>query len=146
MMKRLMTATLAVVTLGGLVTVATAQPGWGPMMGGPGGGAMAGRMAMMQGRMGQGGGPCAGMAAAAGTPATAAPAAAVTEDQAKALATDYAAKHFAGYTVERVLPFQGRFHTMYQVELKGPKGETRALHVTPWGGVRPFAAPFAASR
>jgi len=37
-----------------------------------------------------------------------------------------------------VLPFTGHMGTAYQAELKGPKGETRVLHVTPWGGVRPF--------
>lgn len=143
-MKRLMSVTMAVVLVGGLATIAMAQPGWGPMMSGSGGGPMAGRMAFMQGRMGAGGGPCAGMAAATAGAAT--PDAAVTEEKAKSLATEYAAKYFQGYTVERVLPFQGRLHTMYQVELKGPKGETRTLHVTPWGGVRPFATPFAAAQ
>jgi hypothetical protein len=27
---------------------------------------------------------------------------------------------------------------MYSVELKGPKGESRTLHITPFGGVMPF--------
>ena len=62
----------------------------------------------------------------------------------KELATGYAEKYFKGYTVERVLPFAGRMGTAYQVELKGPKGETRILHVNPWGGVRPFG-PLAAT-
>ena len=51
----------------------------------------------------------------------------------------------AGATVERVLPSTGMRHTMYTVELKGPKGEVRTLHVTPWGGVRPFG-PVASAR
>jgi hypothetical protein len=97
-------------------------------------------MAMMQGRMAMmpapgammGPGACAGAGAMAG-----AAAAVVDQEKATALATEYAAKHLKGYAVERVLPFEGRFHTAYQVELKGPAGETRALHVTPWGGVRP---------
>lgn len=85
-----------------------------------------------------GGAPCAawGAQAAASEP--------VTEEKARALATEYAATYFKDYTVERVLPFQGRFRTAYQVELKGPKGETRVLHVNPWGQVRPFG-PLAAA-
>jgi len=156
-MKRMVSVTLGMVLVAGLTGVALAQgwgpgagrmmgPGGGPMMG-PGGGPMAGRMAMMQARAGAGAG-CPGWGAATATPDAegAAPAATpVTEEKAKALATEYAAKYFAGYTVERVLPVQGRVYTMYQVELKGPKGETRALHVNPWGGVRPFAAPFTAT-
>jgi hypothetical protein len=139
-MKRLVSVTVAVVMLGGLAAAAAAQPGWGSMMAGPGFGPMGARMAAMPGRMGAGRGPCAGVAA--GAPATPDATAPVTEDKAKALATDYAAKYFKGYTVERVVPFQGRFQTAWQVELKGPKGDTRILHVNPWGGVRPFG-PFA---
>ena len=39
-----------------------------------------------------------------------------------------------------VLPFTGMHYnfTMYQAELKGPKGEVRALHINPWGQVMPF--------
>ncbi|MBI1736213.1 MAG: hypothetical protein HYR51_13655 [Candidatus Rokubacteria bacterium] len=132
-MKRLVAGVTIAVVVGGLAAVAMAQSGWGPMMGGgPGGG----RFAAMQGRMGGGYGPGAGCPGFAGDAA----ASAVNEEQATALANEYTAKHFKGYTVERVLPFQGRLHTAYQVELKGPSGETRTLHVTPWGGVRPFAA------
>jgi hypothetical protein len=65
----------------------------------------------------------------------------VTEDKAKELASAYAGKYLPGFTVERVLPFSGRFRTMYQVELKGPGGETRLLHVNPWGVVHPFGGP-----
>jgi hypothetical protein len=32
---------------------------------------------------------------------------------------------------------------MYTIELKGPKGETRTLHVNPWGNVIPFGGPLA---
>lgn len=144
-MKRLMSVAIAVVMLGGLATIVMAQPGWGPMMSGPGGGPMAARWATMQGRMGAGWGPCAGLAGATAAPGAPDATAPVTEEKAKVLATEYAAKYFTGYTVERVLPFQGRIHTMYQVELKGPKGDTRILHVTPWGAVRPFGAPLAAA-
>jgi hypothetical protein len=84
------------------------------------------------------------MAGVTGTTGAPEATATVTEDKAKELATAYAATYFKGYTIERVLPFQGRFHTAYQVELKGPNGEKRVLHVNPWGGVRPFG-PLAAS-
>lgn len=140
-MKRLVGVTMAVLLVGGLATLAMAQ-GWGPMGRGPmsmgaGGGPMGGGMGMMSAGPGGSSG-CPGWAAASAAPGDAT--APVTEDKAKAIATEYAAKYFAGYTVERVLPFQGRRHTAYQAELKGPKGETRTLHVNPWGGVRPFTA------
>jgi hypothetical protein len=143
-MKRLVSVAVVVTIVGGLAATALAHgPGWGRMMG-PGYGPMHGQMGMMQGRMAGGFAGCPGFAGAAGGPAS--EATQVTEEQAKALATEYAEKHFTGYTVERVLPFQGRLHTMYQVELKGPKGETRVLHVTPWGGVRPFGPPAVAAQ
>jgi hypothetical protein len=154
-MKRMVGLVMVAMLVMGLAGVAMAQgwgPGYGPMragggggpmtggggpMMGPGGGPMAGRMAMMQARM-AGGAGCPGLGAANATgDAQAAPdATPVTEEKAKALATEYTAKYFAGYTVERVLPFAGRSHTAYQVELKGPKGETRILHVNPWGMIR----------
>lgn len=31
--------------------------------------------------------------------------------------------------------------TMYAVELNGPKGERKTLHVSPFGDVMPFAMP-----
>jgi hypothetical protein len=122
-MKRVIGATAAVVLVAGMVTAAMAEPGWGPMGrgmmrgGGPGGG--------------PGGGCGGGWAAQQSSEA-------ITEERATVLANEYVAKYFKGYTVERVLPVQGRFHTMYEVDLKGPAGEKRALHVNPWGGVRPF--------
>jgi hypothetical protein len=97
-------------------------PGW--MMGGPG-------------RMGGGWGTCPAFSGAPGAPG-AGQQGAITEDQAKELATAYADKYFKGYSIERVLPFEGFRGTMYQVELKGPKGEQRVLHVNPWGRVMPF--------
>ena len=45
--------------------------------------------------------------------------------------------------MEKVLPFGGRRMLAYQVELKGPKGETRTFHVNPWGNVMPFPGPVA---
>jgi hypothetical protein len=76
-----------------------------------------------------GGAPCAGFSGAATE---------ITEDKAKELATAYADRYLKGFTVERVLPFTGRFHTMYSVELKNEAGEVRTLHVNPYGNVIPF--------
>lgn len=131
-MKRYLSVVLTAALVVALAGVAFAQMGggWmagrmGPgMMGGPGLGA------------GQGQSTCPGMTAAAQT----APAA-VTEEKAKELATEYAQKYLPGFTVERVLPFTGMHMTMYQAELKGPSGEARALHINPWGNVMPFGGP-----
>jgi len=60
---------------------------------------------------------------------------------AKALVEEYTARYLPGFAVESVLPFAGRHMTMYGAELKGPDGETRNLHVTPWGDVMPFGPP-----
>jgi hypothetical protein len=65
----------------------------------------------------------------------------VTEERAKELAQAYADQYLKGFTVERVLPFQGRRGTMYAVELKGPDNQTRTFHVNPWGNVMPFGGP-----
>jgi len=62
----------------------------------------------------------------------------ITEQKANELAQQYADKNLAGFKVERVLPSTGMPHTMYSVELKGPKGESRTLRVTPFGGVMPI--------
>ena len=62
----------------------------------------------------------------------------ITEQKANELAQQYADKNLAGFKVERVLPSTGMPHTMYSVELKGTKGESRTLHITPFGGVMPF--------
>jgi hypothetical protein len=154
-MKRILSVTLAMVLVLGLAGAAMA---WGPGMGmgmGPGW-----RMAGGPGGPGPGWGPGAGpgrgpgaggcrmwgAGPGAGSQGGAAPAA-VTEEQARTTATEYVDKYLKGYTVERVLPFTtGRGFTAYQIELKGPGGEARSLHVNPWGGVRPFPAPFSAAR
>jgi hypothetical protein len=65
----------------------------------------------------------------------------VTEDQAKALAQKYVDEQLKGFTVEKVIPTTGMPRTMYTVELKGPKGESRTLHISPFGRVMPFPAP-----
>jgi len=114
-------------------------PGWGPMHGHMGawmgqGGGFAGR-GMMGGQAGAWN--CPGLAAASG----AAEAGAITEDKAKELAQQYADQYLKGFTVERVLPFTGMRGTMYSVELKGPEGQVRTLHVNPWGNVMPFGGP-----
>jgi hypothetical protein len=153
-MRRVMVLATVVLVVAAFGGVALAQGPQGPRMGagwgapmGPGPhmpgqmGMMAGRMGMMAGRMGAGSGPGACPMFGA---TDAAAAEAVTEDKAKEVATAYADKYFNGFTVERVLPFQGRFATAYQVELKGPKGETRLLRVNPWGHVQPFGALAAA--
>jgi hypothetical protein len=126
-MKRFVGVTLAMVAVVLLAGVAFAQMGGGMGMG-PG---------MMGGGMGSGmmgGGPanCPGMA---GAGQAAAPE--ITAEKAKGLAEEYAQQHLPGFTVERVLPFTGMHRTMYQAELKGPAGETRALHISPWGNVMP---------
>lgn len=134
-MKRLVGAIVVVAVLAVSAGGALAQ-GPGMMWHRMGMGPMWGAGPMGPGMMG--GAPCAAWGAQAAAPE------AVTEEKARALATEYAATYFKDYTVERVLPFQGRFRTAYQVELKGPKGETRVLHVNPWGQVRPFG-PVAAA-
>jgi hypothetical protein len=63
----------------------------------------------------------------------------ITEQKANELAQQYADKNLAGFKVERVLPSTGMPHTMYAVELKNAKGELRNIHITPFGGVMPFA-------
>lgn len=129
-MKKLIAG--AAVVLLGLGVAAYAQGpgygrGWGPGMMGPGYG------------WGQGMGP--GMMwgyPGYGNPDYAPPEG-ISIDQAKQIAKQYAEKYLPGFTVERVLPFTGMARTMYGVELKGPKGESRYLHINPWGGVMPFA-------
>jgi hypothetical protein len=146
-MKRLMAMLITVAMVGALAGIAYAQGphgpgrmgmGWGAAQGEQGPGGMGGRMAMMHGRMAGGGPEACPFMGAAGTETPAAATEAVTEDKAKELATAYVDKYLKGFTIERVLPFQGRRAMAYQVELKGPKGEKRILHVNPWGHVRPF--------
>ena len=66
------------------------------------------------------------------------PSAQAIDDQAKALAQQYAEQNLKGFTVSKVQPFTGMHMAMYSVELKGPQGETRGLHVHPWGNVMPL--------
>jgi len=140
-------AAVVVVALAGVALAAGPGMGYGPGWGGGGPGPMGhgwGRMMGGQGPQGgcpmwQGGGRPGGPWGAQGP----GPQEQITEDRAREIAQEYAGKYYAGFTIERVVPFQGRFRTAYQVEMKGPKGETRYLHVNPWGGVRPFGGPLA---
>ncbi len=132
-MKRIMSVVLAIALVTVLAGVALAFMGPGGRAMGMGGGMMGG----------PGPAGCPGMTGT-GPAATAAP---ITEEKAKELATEYVEKYFKGFTVERVLPFTGmRGHTMYTVELKGPKDETRTLHINPWGNVMPFGGPVTFAR
>jgi hypothetical protein len=142
MMKRMLMliVVLTLIVAGLLTEIAFAQAagpfgrGMGPGMMGAG---MMGR-GMMGGWAGQAQAmPCPGMAAAVGQ----AQPAAVTEEQAKALAQQYADQYLKGFVVERVLPFTMGRGTMYTVELKGPDGQLRTFHVNPWGNVMPFGGP-----
>jgi hypothetical protein len=81
---------------------------------------------------GHGAGPCMQQGA---TPATAA---AIDENKAKAIASEYVAKNLSGYKVEKLVKFDRPRGAMYQVEVKGPKGEVEYLHINPWGNVRTF--------
>jgi hypothetical protein len=126
-----------------LLTVAIAayaqSPGYGPggYRGGPGGWGV--------GMMGRGYGPGYGRGQGPGygcpgwgNPEYVPPEGGISADKAKETATEYANKYLKGFTVERVLPFTGMRHTVYGVELKGPKDEVRYLRINPWGGVMPF--------
>lgn len=150
-MNKVLIGTIAAGALAALVGVSAAQgpgsgggPGWGGGQGwGMGPGMMGRSSGMGPGMMGYGGGPGFGCGRFAGSGGGrgAAAAAQITPDKAKELAQDYTKEYLPGFTVERVLPVQRRFATMYQAELKGPAGEQRLLHVNPWGNVMPFGGP-----
>lgn len=129
-MKKVLSAIAVAGGLALLTGVASAQWGGGPggRFGGMGPGMMGGGRGWMAG-----GAPCAGATAPAG---------AIDEAKAKELATAYAGQYLKGFTVERVLPFTGRVHTMYSVELKNETGEVRTLRVNPWGNIMPFGGPW----
>jgi hypothetical protein len=130
-MKKLLSAIAVAGSLTLLGGAAMAQWGGGP---GRGYGGMGPGM-MWGGGPGwmAGGAPCAGATNAATE---------ITEEKAKELAKAYADQYLKGFTVERVLPFTGRFRTMYSVELKNAEGEVRTLHVNPFGNVTPFGGPW----
>jgi len=127
-MKRFFTVALAVAATLALAGAAFAQMGgpgrmWGGGMG-PG----------MMGGAGQFGCPGAAGSAQQG-------AAQITEEQAKDMAQQYADQYLKGFKVDKVLPFAGRRGAMYSVEMQGPDGQVRTLHVNPWGNVMPFGGP-----
>lgn len=68
--------------------------------------------------------------------------AAISQENAQELAQKYADTYLSGFKVERVLPFSGRHHTVYAVELKNSEGELRTFHVNPFGDVMPFGGPW----
>ena len=100
--------------------------GGGMMGGGKGGGTMGG------GHMGSG---MMGSDTGKGT------APEITAEQAQKAATEYAQQYLPGFTVKGTAPLAGMHMTMYQAELSGPGGETRILHINPWGNVMPFGGP-----
>lgn len=130
-MKKLISA---IAVAGGLTLLGgAAMAQWG---GGPGHGYGGMGPGMMRGGgpgWMAGGPPCAGATNAATE---------ITEEKAKELAKAYADQYLKGFTVDRVLPFTGRFRTMYSVELKNAEGEVRTLHVNPFGNVMPFGGPW----
>ena len=125
-MKRILGLIAALAGLVALSGVALAQWGGGPGMG--------------RGMMGGGRGSMRGSADCPYAEQTSATQ--VTEDKAKELAQQYADKHLAGFTVDKVLPFTGMHRTMYSVELKNAAGEARTIHVNPFGNVMPFGGPW----
>jgi len=68
--------------------------------------------------------------------------AAITQENAKDLAQKYADTNLPGFKVERVLPFSGRHHTAFAVELKNSESELRTFHINPFGNVMPFGGPW----
>ncbi len=129
-MKRFLSLAIGAAGLLALAGVAAAQ--WG----GPGGGWGGMGPGMMRGWGGRmsGGGPCPYYEETTATQ--------ITGEKAKELAQQYADKYLPGFKVERALPFTGRMHTMYSVELKNETGEVRSLHVNPYGNVMPFGGPW----
>jgi hypothetical protein len=132
-MKTVLTVAVTIVAMVGLVGAALAfmGPGHGP--GGMGHGMM---MPMGRHMMAQESGPMG-----PGMHGGAMHATQVSEDQAKALAQKYVDEQLKGFTIEKVVPSTGMPRTMYTVELKGPKGESKTLHVSPFGHVMPFPGP-----
>ena len=83
----------------------------------------------------------------------------ITEDQARDLAQQYAAKNLAGFKVEKPEGYGGGYTTMcykvdnagayqilysveYSIDVKNRAGEARNLRVDQFGNVTPFGGPF----
>jgi hypothetical protein len=62
----------------------------------------------------------------------------ISEDRARALAQKYIDEQLEGFTIDKVVASTGMPHTMYSIELKGPNGESKTLHVSPFGHVMPL--------
>jgi hypothetical protein len=126
-MKKVVTVTMviaATVVLAG-AALAFMAPGHGPASMGHG-------MMMQMGphMMAQGAGPMG-----PGMHGSAMNATQVSEDQARAIAQKYVDEQLKGFTIEKVVPSTGMPRTMYTVELKGPNGESKTLHISPFGRV-----------
>jgi len=134
-MKTVLTVALAIAATVALSGAALAF--MGPHHG-PGGMGHAMMMSMGPHMMAEGTGP---MGMGRGMHGGAMHATQVTEDQAKAVAQKYVDAQLKGFTIEQVVPSTGMRRTMYTVELKGPKGESKTLHVSPFGHVMPVPMP-----
>jgi hypothetical protein len=134
-MKTLLTVAMTIAAMVVLAGAALAfmGPGHGP--GGMGHGMM---MSMGPHMMAHGAGP---MGMSPGMHSGVMPATQVSEEQVKAIAQKYVDEQLKGFTIEKVVPSTGMPRTMYTVELKGPKGESKTLHVSPFGHVMPFSMP-----
>jgi len=86
-----------------------------------------------------GSGPGGGMCMHRGG-ATAATVTAIDDAKAKEIAKEYVSKNLSGFQVDKLVKFERPRGSMFQVELKGPKGEVRYLHINPWGDIRDFGA------
>lgn len=147
-MKKIIFALLVLFLALGAAVYAQAPGGYGPGWGMGWGHGMGWGPGMGPGMMGSAPGqygypPCAGWDAMGGPGSGQTQ---ITEENAKAAAQQYADQYLKGYKVERVLPFTGMGMTMFQAELNGPNGETRLLHINPWGNVMPFSGPQARRR
>jgi len=142
-MGRIVSVVVAAVAVLWLVNASSAQMGGG-MGGGMGtggmGGGMGGSMGGMMGggHMGAGGHMGSGMMGG-NTGQRATPE--ITAEKAEQAAKEYATQNLPGFVVKRTIPVTGMHMTMYQAELSGPAGETRILHINPWGDVMPFGGP-----
>lgn len=135
-MRRSLGVVAAVVgfVLAGGAAFAQMGPGWG-------GGQAQGNWPMGWGYGPSGYGPCGPMGP--GMMGSVAQAAPIDIDKAREVAQQYVNQYLKGYSIDTILPFTGGMgYTMYSVELKGPNGEGRILHVNPWGAVMPMGGPW----
>ncbi len=133
-MLGVLVAVSVLVALAGAALAFMGGQGMGP--GAMGQGRMMGPGGQGQGRM-MGGPGMRGAADCPGMTAEGVAATAVTQEKATEIAKEYVEKSLPGYTVENVTPFPVRHGTLtaWSVELKGPKGEAKVLHINPFGAV-----------